>query len=219
MTLINHHPGPGTLARHAAGTLEPGAMIAVAAHLDRCPLCRRRQAGLEAVGGVLLDAAEPTLMAPDALARVLAMIDGPLPEPKPPATAPRLPRLPDGIELPPSLRCYDFGPWRWLAPGLHWSKADTARSFKGTVALFHVGAGRMLPSHSHSSNEYTQVIAGAFSDQAGHYRAGDFLETDEAITHQPVADANDDCLCLIVMEGPLRPRGLIARLMQPFLGF
>jgi anti-sigma factor ChrR (cupin superfamily) len=41
---------------------------------------------------------------------------------------------------------------------------------------------------------------------------------DAAGMHQPVSDQSEGCICLIVSQGNLRLRGVLARLMQPFVG-
>ena len=40
---------------------------------------------------------------------------------------------------------------------------------------------------------------------------------DDAVQHTPVADISEDCICLAVTDAPLRFKGLLPRLAQPFL--
>lgn len=61
------------------------------------------------------------------------------------------------------------------------------------------------------------VLDDAFNDETGRYARGDIEVSDDAITDRPVADADRDCLCLIVTEGPIRLTDLVGRLINPFL--
>ena len=37
---VRHHPADAVLADYASGALKPGFDLVVAAHLERCPVCR-----------------------------------------------------------------------------------------------------------------------------------------------------------------------------------
>jgi hypothetical protein len=39
-----------------------------------------------------------------------------------------------------------------------------------------------------------------------------------AIEHKPVAEAGEDCICLVAIERPTRFKSIAARLMQPLVG-
>jgi putative transcriptional regulator len=40
---------------------------------------------------------------------------------------------------------------------------------------------------------------------------------DETIDHQPVVEQSQDCICLVAMQGELQLKGLIGRMVQPFI--
>jgi len=61
------------------------------------------------------------------------------------------------------------------------------------------------------------VLRGSFSDADGRYQEGDFLVRGPDDEHRPVAAADGDCLCLAVMDAPIRLGGLLGRLANPFL--
>ena len=42
-------------------------------------------------------------------------------------------------------------------------------------------------------------------------------EADSHVDHRPVADEDEDCLCLIVTDAPLRLTGWLGRLLNPFI--
>ena len=40
---------------------------------------------------------------------------------------------------------------------------------------------------------------------------------DETIDHRPIVKDWEDCICLVAMQGELRLKGLLGRVMQPFV--
>ena len=76
-----------------------------------------------------------------------------------------------------------------------------------------------LPNHGHSGMELTVVLSGAFKDSTGEYGAGDFQEIhQEGIEHAPIVRTNEECICLVVTDSPLKFNSLAARLVQPLIG-
>jgi putative transcriptional regulator len=209
--VINHHPSDLTLSRLAGATLGAGPQLVVATHLSACPQCRGRLRSFEAVGGAMLDEAAPALLSPDAFARALERLDDvDLPaEFQPHVLHP---------DLPPPLNAYEIGPWRHVRPGFRWRRLTVPESPDANVIMLKVAAGQPVPHHGHSGTEYTQVLSGSFTDSLGQYRAGDCIEMDEEVSHQPVVDRDGECICLAAVEGRLRLSGWIGRLIQPLIG-
>ena len=209
--MINHHPSDLTLARLAGGTLGAGPQLVVATHLSGCSQCWGRLRSFEAVGGAMLDEAAPARLRPDAFARALERLDDadPRPEPQPRVLHP---------DLPPPLNAYEIGRWRLVRPWFRWRRLTLPEAPDANVIMLKVAAGRPVPHHGHSGTEYTQVLTGSFTDSLGQYRAGDCIEVDEEVSHQPVVDPGGECVCLAAVEGKLRLSGWIGRLIQPLIG-
>jgi putative transcriptional regulator len=114
--------------------------------------------------------------------------------------------------------------WRWLAPGVSRiavdlpAGGDAGATPREHVYLIRVSPGQSLPDHGHRGWETTCVLSGRFTDATGEYRAGDLAEMNEDAIHRPVAGPEEACICLIVWEGRLRMRGMLARLVQPLVG-
>ena len=213
--MINHHPSDETLLRYASGSLEAGPRIVVAVHTGGCPACSGRIAAFEATGGSFLDEMEPQPMGENALDRLMARIEvdgGGRDEPVSPA------RADVGIHLPEALDGCGVGPWRWIGPGVRWSRVTVPHDVGANVMLLKVAAGRRLPEHTHSGYEYTHVLSGSFSDARGRYGPGDLDEADDEVLHQPVVDESGECICIAALEGRMRLRGFFGRLIQPLLG-
>ncbi|MCE1238058.1 MAG: ChrR family anti-sigma-E factor [Hyphomicrobiales bacterium] len=229
-----HHPSDETLMAHAAGTLPAGPRLVLAIHLDGCRRCRDAVGRYEAVGGALLETAEPVTMAAGSFEALMARIDAEAGASEPTSPAPRgtvsgrplrsvadaaptAPTTPDGIPLPARLLRHRVGRWRRLGPALSWSRIAVAGAPDANVVLLRIPASGAAPRHGHTGREFTQVLAGGFSDGRDAYVAGDFDEVDEYVDHQPVVDADGECICIAAVEGRLRIHG-IGRLLQPFIG-
>jgi putative transcriptional regulator len=214
-----HHPSDATLLTYAAGSLGEGLSLVVASHLAFCDECRAAVAAGEVVGGDLFEALEPEALAASARDRTLALLDAPV------AAAPVVPLpLPLDPALPAPLGRYlkrDLGaiPWRVLSPGLkHFEVLPHDLVGGANLRLLRIAPGRRLPRHGHAGTELTLVLTGSYSDELGRFVRGDVAETDGEIVHEPVSDRDEDCICLIAIEGRLKFEGRIARLFQRFSG-
>lgn len=70
--------------------------------------------------------------------------------------------------------------------------------------LMRVRAGATIPHHAHDGFEVTLVLRGGMRDATGHFRRGDIAIASEALDHAPVVDDDEDCLCFVVLDAPLR---------------
>ncbi len=214
---IRHHPSEASLIAHASGTLGEGLSVVVASHLALCQRCRDHLRAAEDIGGALVEALPPSALSPGGREAMLARLDA---TPREAGVAPPLPRA-RGVPRP--LADYldvdlESVPWRAMAPGVRRYPLVTARSGHGTLRLLRIAPGTALPRHEHQGHEFTLVLKGSFSDDLGRYRPGDLADLDSSRGHQPIADADEDCVCLIATDAPLRFKTLLPRLAQPFLG-
>ena len=73
--------------------------------------------------------------------------------------------------------------------------------------------------HDHKGREITLVLYGSFSDADGVYEEGDFIVREPGDIHSPQATLDDECICLSVVEAPIRLVGPVMRGLNPFLSF
>jgi putative transcriptional regulator len=210
---IRHHLSDQLLMAYAAGQLPEAFNLVVATHVSLCDECRARAASYDAVGGALLEDAEEIAMGEDALAQALARIEG-LTQ----ATRPE-PKRAAGV-FPAPLADYiggDLSAVRWRRVGGGVKQAILPTDKDATARLLFIPAGTAVPDHGHRGMELTLVLQGAFADENDRFDRGDVEIADEEMEHTPVALAGQDCICLAATDAPLRFRGWLPRLAQPFL--
>ncbi|KQP35467.1 ChrR family anti-sigma-E factor [Pseudorhodoferax sp. Leaf274] len=218
MTRTAHHPSDALLLSHAAGRLPAGLALVVAVHVERCARCAAYVGLLEAAGGALLDETPPVEMHADALAHALATLDAP------PADAPAAalqqgpPPLPVGEAWPAALAGSQVAPWRWIGPGMRYSRVRLPGDDGVIVFLLRLAAGKYLPQHAHSGREFTQVLCGSFHDGRAQFGAGDFDATGAGVHHLPVVQSDGECVCLTAVQGRLQFDSFYGRVLGQLAG-
>lgn len=212
---IQHHPTDELLLAYAAGTLDQGQHIAVATHLLPCAVCRNWVQSLEGLGGSVLSGLPASAMASDALSRIEARLDEPV------ASVPLQRRCPDVHSdipgLPAFVRGLPAGKWTWVAPSLHVKRLALTEPGDTRVFLLKSSSGTRFLPHGHTGFEMTSVLTGSFSHDSKHYGPGDFDLGGPDTGHEIVIGSEGDCISLVAMQGELKLRGLLGRLVQPFL--
>jgi putative transcriptional regulator len=213
---IQHHLSDSLLMGYAAGNLPEAFNLVVATHVSLCDECRARLHALEAVGGAMLgDNVAPVAMGAGALAETMARIKAqgaPQPRKARDATA-------DDI-LPAPLRDYvgggvDAVKWRNVGGGVRQAILPTSRNASARLLL--IPGGIAVPDHGHRGLELTLVLQGAFADDTARFGRGDVEIAGEDLEHTPIAEPGLDCICLAATDAPLKFRGLLPRIAQPFL--
>jgi putative transcriptional regulator len=215
MTTIRHHLNDDLLLAYASGNLSEGWSLAVATHLAMCAQCRKGLALAEAAGGALLEELEPVGGDDDAWEKLKTRL---ITE-APPKAAPKV--QPASAVIPEPLRSYlggDLADLKWRSIGTAHQILIKTADRETQVRLLRIPAGKPVPEHSHGGRELTVVLRGAFHDEVDQFGPGDIEDADGSLTHQPVADADEDCICLAVTDAPLRFTSRLVRLVQPFLG-
>ena len=211
--MITYHPDTNTLTEFAANSLSPAQSVVVATHLEVCELCQQRLSELECMGGALLEDLAPVDVDTAVFDKVLAKLDE--------------------VEEAPAANDANASDLAWTVKqvrqgnieGLNWRKvtktlriADLGRiDGAAEFSLYHIAEGGSIPQHNHSGSEVTLVLQGGFSDESGTYHAGDFVTREAGEEHSPTAIAGGDCICLAVLESPLRFTRWHHRLLSPLL--
>ncbi len=214
MTQVHHQVGDEILTDYAAGNLAEAFNLVVASHVSLCRDARHRLEQIEAVGGAILDQGHGFAMAPGSLEATLALIASPQPEETSVAPSRRCSVLPAPLQDYVG-GCIDEVAWRPVGMGV--KQAILPTSPEASVRLLYIPAGCKMPDHGHRGVEMTLVLQGAFLDGDDRFARGDIEVADADLTHTPVADLGEDCICLAATDAPLKFSGLMPRLAQPFL--
>jgi putative transcriptional regulator len=223
-----HHPPAEMLLDYATGAAGEAQALIIATHLTFCPACRAEVARLEALGGTILDDADPAGLDDGSLDAVLAAIAS---EAASAPAAVRIAPAPAGAvaiaetvaPIPAPLRAYigdDFAalPWKRVLKGIYEVRLPLWRE-PIRVRLLLARSGCALPQHGHRGNEMLLVLQGAFRDARGRVGRGDLDWCDEEVEHQPVVESGMDCICLSVTDAPLRLTGPVGRWFDPLVRF
>lgn len=211
--MVKYHPDTNTLLEFAASSLPAAQSVVVSTHLQFCSECRQRLAQLESLGATMFEDAQPIDINPSVFDNVLARLDevqevhaanddnaSTMSWTVKQIRKGNLDEL-DWKKVTRSLRIADLG------------EIEGAAEF----SLYHIAEGGRIPQHNHSGTEMTLVLQGGFSDESGSYHAGDFIIREAGDIHAPTALPGSDCICLAVLEAPLRFTRWHHRWLSPLL--
>ncbi|MEM1396749.1 MAG: ChrR family anti-sigma-E factor [Pseudomonadota bacterium] len=222
MHKVTHHPKDETLADYAAGRLDEARSVVIATHLAYSEACRTAVADFEALGGACLEAVEPVEMESGSMAAfweragdqdVLVQ-----------SSSQTLDAANDlNLDVAQPLRAYlsediEDVKWKSIAPGISQHVLEAEGYRDGVLRLLKIAPGVQLPKHTHEQEELTLVLRGSYRDEIGTFGPGDLADLDDGALHAPTATGDEDCICLIATSAPLVFKGLMGRLVQPFVG-
>lgn len=240
---MSHRPDIHWLTDYAAGTLPLSQALCVAVHLSFCPESRKQVEQLNSLGAIMFTNAindsgnlnsEPlTTDLPDEdhgsinqelRSKVFDLI-GKNDIKRQPSSVTASPSANDAsnkAELLPHCLAklipegIDHLDWKKLGTALSVARLPAGDDLR-EVALHKIKAGGRVSNHDHRGREVTVVLQGSFSDQNGLYLPGDFLVKEAGEEHRPIASEDAECICLSVLEAPVKFTGPITSLINPFL--
>jgi putative transcriptional regulator len=221
--MIKHHPNTALLTDYTVGSLSVAPAVSVTTHLKYCQQCRDSVGSLKQLGGALLCEAEPAQISNDLLSQTLDRLDSDESEVALAEGACEVHEFELSDELkgiPGYLNQFlpmDGLSWRKLSSSVTVAPISVGET-RYELALHKICAGGQTPVHDHNGVEYTVVLKGSFSDEDGMYNEGDFLTREPGDIHRPFATQHEDCICLSVLEAPIRLKGL-GRVLNPFMRF
>lgn len=219
MDTIQNHPDEELLAAFSAASLPLSQALCISAHLEHCSECAQNLHRLNQLGSELMRQLKPSPPTPELKSRLLDQIDLISDEP----TSDRLTSRPnaDNKTLPRCLHQfvktgYQDIAWKRMSPDIHSFELCRDQN-NAKVELLRIKAGGTSGTHTHMGDEYTVILEGSFSDEAGLYHRGDFLVRDSRHQHTPVATTDQVCICLAVTEAPIQLTGFFGRLLNPLI--
>jgi putative transcriptional regulator len=209
--------GDDWLLAYAAGTLPFSHEMIVAAHLELNDRAQNNYDAVAETGGALFDGLAPADLNGETLNNILSEIDEQNAEE---ASAPN--PIPQPEFLPKSLAAFfDANDiqinWKALGPGLKRFPIYQGENDE-RLWLLKGQPGVKIPEHSHTGNEFTLILKGGLEDGDTTFTRGDLELADGSVQHQPTVRKDEECICLVLTEGPVKFKGPIARAVQPFVG-
>jgi len=203
------------LLSYAAGALDPGRSLLVASHLTYHEDLQQAVADAESIGGSLLESMQETDVDDSVLDALMNRLDETVvPQVRPTSAT--------GGKYPQPLMDYincdmESLKWRFMGPSMRYSLLWDGPNDE-RLWLLRAHGGIQVPEHGHNGDEWTLVLKGGFQTSSGQYLVGQMSIADENIIHQPQIDAGEECISLVMTEGPIRLKGLLSRMMQPLIG-
>lgn len=221
---VQLHPETDLLVDYSAGSLSPALCVSITAHLHFCTQCRTQQDALLSFGGNLFDEVAPQEMPEGSFTAVLSSIAsddslGDINVGDVNSSDVISSSVDDGSNLPKFMQNLVPNPqFNFLTRSLKVAKIAIGED-KYELALHKIRPGGNTPKHDHKGLEITVVLYGSFSDKDGVYNEGDFIVRHPGDVHSPLASLDDECICLSVVEAPIRLVGPVLRMINPFLSF
>jgi len=216
--MISKHPDETTLVEYVSGAMSTAPCISVTTHLKFCDQCSSTVEALGFLGGDLLESLEKEEVSEELFDKMMECIDK--------ETHPTKLKEPARTIDPVASGLPEFVRNLLPAEELQWKNLTNTLEVAGIsvgeehyeLSLHRISAGGKAPEHKHSGTEITVVLRGSFSDEDGVYQPGDFLVRNEGDIHRPYAARNEECVCLSVLEAPIKLTG-IKKVLNPFLSF
>jgi putative transcriptional regulator len=218
--MITHHPSAELQFDYSTGTLTEPLALAVASHVALCDQCSAHLAEVNTVGGMTPDRVQPAEMsdqASDSGITAPNMADGQPMTLAPSFDAQTVEVFPEPLRRYLSHNLMDI-PWQHLSGGMEELRLPVNNAGY-RVSLVRLKPGCQIPTHTHTKEELTVILAGGYADGEAHFERGDFCLVDSSTTHGPLADSDAGCLALGVLSGPIELTGLMGSLLNPLLRF
>ena len=238
--MVNFHPSDNELIEFSAGNTDWALAICISSHIEHCPTCAQKLRSFNKIGGATLSKGTKVAVSTDCFSHLLNKIKQSSTE----ETNENLQKsntslvsAPTSEKLGTDQSNYDKHiisdlpqviqklvsknmplHWKRVAPALQEARITTGQD-KYEVCFHKIKRGGKIAEHDHGGKEVTMVLRGSFSDEHGTYHVGDYLVKEAGQVHRPLAAQNQDCLCLSIIEAPVRLTGLKGKLINPFLSF
>ncbi len=207
------------ITEYATGRLSPAKHIIVACQSEIAESVAQRVAFQEEIAASMIEDVGSQSLSPLFMGKVLAAL--PAQEEKPSVEQ----EDPAGGLAPKSLR-YMLGhglkelKWKSLVPGVavHDILGDRKTKDGDRLYLLRAKGGMRMPDHSHTGEEWTLILTGSYRIGEKRFSRGDLHIEDETEMHAPHIDEGEDCICLVMTQGPLKMQGWLPKVVQKVVG-
>lgn len=219
--MANFHPSDNTLLEYSSGNLDWALSICVSAHMQFCPQCKSKVVQFNSIGGNALVECEPIKVESNSFDALMKRINSDAPQTKTASASESMDNIDERIKSLPKV-VQKLIPkdkplkWSFVSPSLRSAQLETGQDHY-EVCFHKIKRGGRVAEHDHRGLEVTLVLEGSFSDSEGNYTPGDYIVKHPGEPHRPIAAQDQDCLCLSIMEAPVKVTGLMGKVVNPFL--
>ncbi|CAE6890810.1 ChrR family anti-sigma-E factor [Vibrio owensii] len=214
---MNKHPDKILLEAYASGSIDAVSGLVVATHLETCSKCRAYVNEIEAeqASVAVSDIASEYDADFDIMFNDIITAE-PTPESVVIKDIAKVEVAGKDFKLPKTLSRFSdlVGEWKSYGGKVYSAQLDLGEDAR--VNLMYISEDVRIPQHTHKGQESTLVLHGGFSDEDGHYEAGDMMVRDGSVKHSPFTKPGEDCLCLTVLTEPMIFTQGVARIFNMF---
>ena len=202
---------------YALGTLSPAKHVMLACQSEISEAVAERVAFQEEIAASLIQEGEAQGLSPLFMGNVLASLP---PQEGVSSSA----NEQDGL-APKSLR-HMLGhglkdmKWKSLVPGVavHDILGNRKTVNGDRLYLLKAKGGMRMPDHGHNGEEWTLILTGSYCVGEKRFTRGDMHIEGEDEIHAPHIDEGEDCICLVMTQGPLKMQGWLPKVVQKVVG-
>jgi putative transcriptional regulator len=110
--------------------------------------------------------------------------------------------------------------WKSLVPGVavHDILGNRKTVNGDRLYLLKAKGGMKMPDHGHNGEEWTLILTGSYCVGEKRFTRGDMHIEGEDEIHAPHIDEGEDCICLVMTQGPLKMQGWLPKVVQKVVG-
>jgi putative transcriptional regulator len=202
---------------YALGTLSPAKHVMLACQSEISEDVAERVAFQEEIAASLIENGDGEALSPLFMGNALAALP---PQEGASASANKQ----DGL-APKSLR-HMLGhglkdmKWKSLVPGVavHDILGNRKTVNGDRLYLLKAKGGMRMPDHGHNGEEWTLILTGSYTVGEKRFTRGDMHIEGEDEIHAPHIDEGEDCICLVMTQGPLKMQGWLPKVVQKVVG-
>ncbi len=205
------------LTDYAAGNLSPAKHFMIACQSEISETVAEKVAFQEDVASTMIDHVEPMSLSQNFIDDVLASLPKRIANDRSGVGLTRI--APDSLRRALGHGLRDLK-WKTLVPGVAVHDVLGNRRYEEgeRIYLLKAKGGMKMPEHSHNGEEWSLVLTGSYSVDDTTYSRGDIHIEDETETHAPHIDEGQDCICLVMTQGPLVMKDFIPKVVQKVVG-
>ena len=203
---------------YALGTLSPAKHVMLACQSEISEDVAERVAFQEEIAASLIEDGASESLSPLFMGNVLASL--------PPQEGGAVSSAGDQDGLAPKSLRHMLGhglkdmKWKSLIPGVavHDILGNRKTVDGDRLYLLKAKGGMRMPDHGHNGEEWTLILTGSYTVGERRFTRGDMHIEGEDEIHAPHIDEGEDCICLVMTQGPLKMQGWLPKLIQPVIG-